>query len=67
MWLNGHLPALLSSVFASIFASDRVERPLHPKSACGVKLIVAMRGIGGGYPGVHANPATVSTGRGIRS
>jgi len=40
----------LSSVFASMFVSDRVQRPLHPRRERGVKLIVAMRGIGGGYP-----------------
>jgi hypothetical protein len=33
-----------------MFVSDRVQRPLHPRRERGVKLIVAMCGIGGGYP-----------------
>jgi hypothetical protein len=35
--------------------SDRVERPLHPQRVHGVKLIVVMRGIGGGYLAGAAN------------
>jgi hypothetical protein len=33
-----------------MFASDRVKRPLHSRRERGVKLIVAICGIGDGYP-----------------
>jgi hypothetical protein len=39
-----------------MFVSDRVQRPLHPRRERGVKLIVAMCGIGKDYAGAAVSP-----------
>jgi len=49
-----------------MFASDRVKPPLHSRRERGVKLIVAMRGIGGGYPEKLPN-ASISLGMAARA